>query len=78
MSESNIIQRIFEQANNYKLCTRATPCVAYIGTEDMVELQKALDEQGYHRNRDTIKQERLNICGLYIYVVDAPHHMNIA
>ena len=44
----------------------------------MAELQKALDEQGYHRNRDTIKQERLNICGLYIYVIDTPRHMNIA
>ena len=70
MSESNIIQRIFEQAQSYELIMEEKPLYAYIGTEDMAELQKALDEQGYHRNRDTIKQERLNICGLYIYVID--------
>ena len=78
MSESNIIQRIFEQAQSYELIMEEKPLYAYIGTEDMVELQKGLDEQGYHRNKDTTKQKRLNICGLDIYVVDAPHHMNIA
>lgn len=74
----NIIQRIIEQAKSYEIIMEEKPLYAYIGTEDMVELQKALDNQHYYRNRDSTKQERLNICGLYIYVVDAPRHMVVA
>lgn len=76
MSEANIIQRIAEQSAAYKLRTGTAPCVVYLGTADMLELDKAIEEADYYRNRQPFV-ERANVCGLYVYVVDALHHLNV-
>lgn len=76
VDEMNIIQRIYKQSANYKLRTGGMPCVVYLGTADMLELDKALEYQHYYRSRQP-SVERTKVCGLYVYVVDALHHLNV-